>query len=160
MGDIMTASGSKIYISQSAQTSAIDTIAEFQATTAWTEIGLVESMGMFGDESPQVTGTAIGDGRVRKAKGARDAGMMEVVVFHDPTDLGQAAVEAAQQTSDNYGFKVTIPDGPPGYSDTVKYFRALIMSERMTIGTNDNLVRKTYNLGINSQIYTDASSTP
>lgn len=160
MGDIMTASGSKLYISQSAQTSTIDTVAEFQATTAWTEVGLVESLGMFGDESPIITGTAIGDGRVRKAKGARDAGTMEVVVFHDPTDVGQAAVEAAEETQDHYGFKVTIPDGPPGYSDSVKYFRALVSSQRMNIGTNDNLVRKTYNLAIGSAIFTDAASTP
>jgi hypothetical protein len=158
-GDIVTASGSQLFIGP-AVTSIYDTLLEFQAITAWTEVGLIENMGELGDESAAVTGAAIGDARIRKAKGARDAGTMAVVCFHDPTDSGQAAVEAAEQTDDNYAFKLIIPDGPTGYSNTTKYFRGLVMSRRQNVGTNDNIIRNTYNIGINSALVIDVASTP
>lgn len=160
MGDIITASGSKIYIGNAAALSTVDTIAEFEAVSSWIEIGMVESLGEFGDESSEVTFAAVGDGRVRKAKGARNAGTMALTVGHDPLDVGQVAIEAAEGTNDNYPFKVVIPDSPTTlYSDTIYYFRGLVMSKRSSIGTNDNVVRKTYNIGINSEIFSDPAST-
>ncbi len=158
MGDIITASGTRVYIGN-AVTSAVDTVAEFAATSVWTEIGLVESVGEFGDESSAVTFESLGDGRVRKAKGARDAGTMAIVVAHDPTDAGQAAVEIAEATNDNYSFKVVLPDGPVGYSDTILYFRGLVMGKRKNVGNNSNVVRNSYQVGINSEIYADPAST-
>jgi len=158
MGDIITASGTKIYIGN-AVTSDVDTIAEFEATTIWTEIGLVESLGEFGDESSAVNFAALGDGRTRKAKGARDAGTLAITVAHDPLDAGQLAIEAAEGTNFNYSFKVVLPDGPSGYSDTIIYFRGLVMSKRMNVGSNDNVVRRVFNVGINSELYTDPAST-
>lgn len=158
MGDIVTASGTKYYIGPAGTSTQFDTIAEFEAVTVWTEIGLVENGGEFGDESSSVTGAALGDGRIRKAKGARDAGTLALVCFHDPTDTGQAAVEAAEQTNNNYAFKVVLNDGPAGYSDSIAYFRGLVMSRRHQVQTNDNIQRKTYNIGINSEIFSDPAS--
>jgi hypothetical protein len=159
MGDIITASGARIYIG-SAVASDVDTLAEFSAMSGWTEIGLVESLGEYGDESSTVTFAALGDGRMRKAKGARDAGVLALTVGHDPTDTGQAAIEAAEATNNNYAFKVVLPDSPTDlYSDTIQYFRALVMSKRLNVGENDNVVRKTFNVGINSEIFTDPAST-
>lgn len=158
MGDIITASGTRVYIGNGV-TSAVDTVAEFEATSIWTEIGLVESVGEFGDESSAVTFEALGDGRVRKSKGARDAGTMAVVVAHDPTDAGQALMETAEATNDNYSFKVVLPDGPVGYSDTILYFRGLVMGKRKNIGNNANVVRNSYNVGINSEIFINPAST-
>lgn len=160
MAEIITASGARIYIGNAAVTSAVDTLAEFEATSSWIEIGLVESLGEYGDESSTVTFAALGDGRVRKAKGARDAGVLALTVAHDPTDVGQVAIEAAEGTNNNYPFKVVLPDGPtPAYSDTIQYFRGLVMSKRLNVGTNDNVVRKTFNIGLNSEVYTDPAST-
>lgn len=158
MGDIITASGTKVYIGN-AVTSTTDTIAEFQATSVWTEIGLIESVGEFGDESNPVTFQSLGDGRVRKAKGARDAGTLAIVCGHDPTDVGQAAMIAAEAVSDNYSFKVVLPDGPVGYSDTILYFRGLVMGKRQNIGNNENVVRRNFNVAINSEIFSDPAST-
>lgn len=157
-GDIVTASGTKYYIG-GAVTSAVDTLAEFEALTVWTEIGLVENGGEFGDQASSVTGAALGDGRIRKAKGARDAGELALIVFHDPTDTGQAALDAAEGTNNNYAFKVVLPDGPAGYSDTIEYFRGLVMSKRKQVQTNDNIIRRTYNIGVNSEIFSDPAST-
>jgi hypothetical protein len=158
MGDIVTASGTRVFIGAAA-TSDVDTIAEFEATSMWVEIGLVESVGEIGDEANPVTFQALGDGRVRKAKGARDAGTMALICGHDPTDTGQAAVEAAEATNNNYMFKLILPDGPVGYSDTILYFRGLVMGKRKNIGNNENVIRNQYNVGINSEIYSDPAST-
>ena len=155
MGDIVTASGTKVYVGPAVITANADSLAEFQAITAWVEIGLVESLGEFGDESADVSFAALGDGRTRHAKGARDAGTMAITVAHDPTDTGQAAIELAEQADDNYAFRVTLPDGPVGYSNTELYFRGLVRSRRKNVGTNDNVIRNTYNVGVNSEIFTD-----
>lgn len=157
-GDIVTASGTRFYIGPAITAAQGDSLVEFQAITAWTEIGLIEDGGEDGDESSAVTGAALGDARIRKAKGARDAGTKTIVVFHDPTDVGQAAMSAAEATNNNYAFKEVLPDGPAGYSDTVRYCRGLVMSKRQRKGTNDNIIRNTYNIGINSEIFEDPAS--
>jgi hypothetical protein len=154
MGDIVTASGTVVSIGVAVTTTAADTLAEFQAMSTWTDIGLVESLGEFGDESADVSFAALGDGRTRHAKGARDAGTMAIVAAHDPTDLGQAAIEAAEQTSFNYAFRVVLNDGPPIGTDTQLFFRGLVMSRRKNVGTNDNVIRNTYNVGVNSEVFT------
>jgi Fe-S cluster assembly scaffold protein SufB len=79
---------------------------------------------------------------------------MAITCAHDPTDVGQAAIEAAEQTNSNYAFRVVLNDGPPSYSDTELFFRGLVRSRRKNIGTNDNVVRNTYNVGVNSEIFT------
>lgn len=155
-GDIIAAAGTKVYIGPQV-TQTTDTIGEFDALS-WQEVGLVENGGEFGDESSAVTGAALGDARMRKAKGARDAGTVALVCFHDPNDVGQAALEAAEQTNKNYAFKFDIPDAAGvGYSNSIYYFRGLVMSRRKNVGTNDNIIRNTYNIGINSQIYAKPS---
>lgn len=157
IGDIVTASGSRFYIGP-AIASSVDTLAEFQALSSWTEVMFIEDLGEDGDEASAVTGESVGDGRVRKAKGSRDAGTKTIVCFHDPTDAGQLQMSLAQQDTNNYAFKEVLNDGPTGYNDTIRYFRGLVMSERQRKGTNNNIIRNTYNVAINSAIYTDPAS--
>lgn len=153
MGDIVAASGTKVYIGPQVTEAQADSVAEFAALT-WTEIGLVENAGEFGDEASLITGQAVGDGRVRKAKGARDAGEMSLVCFHDALDVGQQALAAAEGNNNNYAFKVVIPDGPSDdYSDSTYYFRALVRGKRKNVGTNDNIIRNTFPIAINSAIF-------
>lgn len=160
MGEVVTASGTRLFIGAAVTTAAADSLAEFEAMSNWTEVGLVESIGEFGDQSNEVTFSALGDARVRRSKGARDAGTMAVTCAHDPTDVGQAAVEAAEQTNNNFAFKVELPDSPtPSYSDTQIYFRGLVMSRRKNVGTNDNIIRNNYNIGVNSELFTDQATT-
>ncbi len=159
MADIVTASGTLVYIGPAVASVDADTLAELEAATPYVAVGLIESVGEFGDQSSDVSFAAIGDGRVRHAKGARDAGTMTLTCAHDPTDLGQGALEDAEATNDNYAFKVVIPDSPgPTYSDTIIYFRGLVRSKRKNIGNNDNVIRNTYEVGINSQLFTDEAA--
>lgn len=151
---ITTASGTRVYIGAAVTDLSADTLVEFQAMTNWQEVGLVESVGEFGDQAADVTFAALGDARIRHAKGARDAGTMAVVVGHDPLDVGQGAVEDAEQTDNNYAFRVVLPDGPAGYSNTEYFFRGLVASRRKNIGTNDNIIRNTYNVLVNSELFT------
>lgn len=163
MGDIVTASGTKIYIGSPVAVTAMDTLAEFKTLTSvsgftWKEVGLVENAGEFGDESASVTGAALGDGRIRKAKGARDAGTQTIVAFHDALDVGQIAMTLAEKTSSNFPFRVVIPDGAgqgAGYSNTTFYYRGLVMGRRKNVGTNDNIIRNTYNVAVNSEVFED-----
>jgi hypothetical protein len=156
---IITASGTQVYIGPAATPdTAFDTLAEFQAISGWTAIGLIESVGEFGDQNNDVTFAAIGDSRVRHAKGAADAGTMALVCAHDPFDAGQIQLDAAQQVNTNFTFRVTLPDSPgTPFTNTEIYFRGLVSSRRKNIGTNDNVVRNNFNVLINSPLYTAPS---
>lgn len=152
---INTALGAKISIGT---TLAIDFTTDQSAiddfeSDVYTELSEVESMGEFGDEANDVTFASLSDARMRHLKGVRDAGVMEVVVGRDPADVGQNAAKAAQRTKFQYNFKVELEDAVDlNHSNSVFYFRALVMSARDEIGEADNVVRTTFNLGINTEI--------
>jgi hypothetical protein len=98
---------------------------------------------------------SLGDGRVRHLKGARDAGTVSLVVGDDPLDAGQIAIRAAEQTKFMYNFKVEYEDAPNAdYSNSVDYFRGLVMSARKQVGQGDNVLRRTFAIGINTDILT------
>jgi hypothetical protein len=126
------------------------------------EIGEVETLGEFGDESAAVTFLSVGDARTRKLKGARDAGTLALTVGRDPLDAGQIALSAAEKTKFEYAFKIVAADAPDeDYTDTTYYFGALVMSARENYGGADNVVRVTYSLGINTEIFSAlADETP
>ncbi|RAI25882.1 hypothetical protein CH340_25330, partial [Rhodoplanes serenus] len=71
---------------------------------------MVRSVPSYGDQASIQSGAVVGDARVRKAKGARDAGDTEIVVYPDPADTGQQALIAAEATNLYYPFKVVNPD--------------------------------------------------
>lgn len=155
-GEVYTASGTKFYIGPSI-TGATDTLAEFISLDtggAFVEIGLVEDGGEYGDSASLVTFAALGDARIRASKGARDAGELPLVVGDDPTDPGQVALVAAEATNLNYAFKVVSPNrlNATG-TDELEYFKVLVSSKRKRVGTNDNIVRRTFTAKINSPIY-------
>jgi hypothetical protein len=153
MSDIFTATGAKLFIGPSV-TNATDTAAEY-AALAWTEVGMIGTLGEFGDESSEVTFAVLGDGRIRKAKGARNAGTLAITVAHALDDTGQAAMIAAEATYNNYAFKVELPNklNATGTNE-LQYFRGLVMSKRLNVGSNDTVVTSAYNVGVNSEVIT------
>ena len=95
---------------------------------------------------------------LRKAKGARNAGTMNVICFDSvPMDAGQIVVIAAEATDDNYAFKIELPDAAPtvGSTPTIIYIRGLVMSNEIRLGTNDNIRRRAFNIGVNSPLTID-----
>lgn len=147
---INTASGAKLFI---ATTQALPAnLAAYQALT-WTEVGEVEDMGEFGDESESVTFTALSDARTRKLKGPRDAGSQTVVVGDDMNDVGQIALEAAEASPLDHNFKVQLNDAVTiGGDDSLHFFRGLVMSKKRNVGNASNVVRRTFMIGINSAV--------
>lgn len=128
-------------------------LAEYQADS-YVNIGFVEDGGQFGDESKPIEFTALSDARVEKFKGPRDAGTMSLVCGDDPTDPGQGIVEAAQLQKFNYNFRVTLNDAVTLSGDpSTHYFAAKVMGERRNVGNVMNIVKRTFNLAINSAIF-------
>lgn len=131
---------------------AAATAVEFAADT-YVEVGEIESVGEFGDESSTVNFTSLRNSRVRKAKGSRDAGMVAIVVGKDSLDPGQLAMKAAQKTKFEYNMKIELADKGTGGTakNTIFYLRVLVMSARDNVGNTDNVVRTTFNCAINAE---------
>ena len=143
---ITTATGTKVYIGAAVSEAQADTLAEFVAMTGWVEIKQVESLGEFGDQASDVTFAALGDARVRHAKGARDAGTLAIVVGHDPLDAGQLSAIAAETTNNEFAFRVVM-------TNSERFLRGLVASARLNVGANDNVIRTTFNVLICSEIF-------
>ena len=150
--DVFTATGAKVFIAPSQATTPANAAA--YALLTWTEITFLESIGEYGDSSSIVTAAVLGDGRMRKAKGARDAGEMPIVSFPKGDDPGQLALIAAEGTYNFYPFKVELPNKltSPAGANELNYFMGLVTSKRRNVGANDNIVRDTYNIAVNSAI--------
>lgn len=146
---ISTSTGVQIYIGSSIEA---ENLSQF-LTESWVEIGEVEDLGEFGDNSEQVTFASLADSRLRKLKGIRDAGDLALVVGADDTDVGQDALIAAEATTFNYNFKVVLNDAATlGGTPSEHYFYARVMGKRLTVGAANNVVRRNFTLGINSAV--------
>lgn len=149
---VQTAAGSKLYIGPVAGPT-VDTKAEYEGL-AYVECGEIEDMGEIGDKANEIKFTSVGDRRVRKFKGSFDAGTMSITVGFDPADDGQVAVLAAFASDDDYAFKITLNDAPPDSDggETTMYFRGKVMSKPLTIGTAENVVKRKFDIGVNSEV--------
>lgn len=153
--------GSKLYISATvlvpdtvnAMTDQ-NAITYFEGLSDWEEVEEVEDLGELGDSSEAITFTAVGNRRVRKLKGPRDAGTQTVICGRDPLDDGQEALIAAEQVDFNYPFKIVLADAAQsGYSDSVLYYGGLVMTRPTNLGNVSNVVRRTFTIGINTAVY-------
>lgn len=153
---IASTSGAKIYISASgavptANSTAAD--ASDYAALTYVEIGDVESVSEFGDEAQTITAQTLGDARVRKRKGVRDAGDITITVLNNPLDNGQKAMVAAEATEFTYAFKVVLADGADSNdTDSVFYFRALVSSARLSGLQPNEIIKRTFVALIDSEI--------
>ena len=146
---VNTAAGAKIFIGG---TDELTTQADYEAES-WTEVGEAENLGEFGDEAATINFTALRDGRVRKFKGPRDAGTIDVVCGDDPNDTGQLAMVAAEQEIFDYNFRIDFNDAVTvGGAPSRFYFAGKVMSRRLNVGDVQNIVRRTFQVGINTSI--------
>jgi len=166
MANISASAGTKVYIGPEVALSTFDGmdnaagVANFEAISEgdWDEITPVESLGEFGDQSSPINFAALGDGRMRKLKGVRDAGTLAIVCGRDPEDDGQIAAELAEQSPSNFRFRVVLNDEPTSaYSPTTYYFAGQVMSRSVNVADVNSVTKRTYNVGINTQIYEDSA---
>jgi hypothetical protein len=127
-------------------------LATYEAQS-YLNIGEVEDGGQVGDESSVINFTSLQDARVRKFKGPRDAGTMAIVCGADSTDEGQQELINAEQTKWDYYFRVILNDQMTlsGHGTTL-YFCAKVMGDRRNIGNVMNVIKRTFNLGVNTAI--------
>lgn len=151
MGNTTDTNGAKLFIAPQAVATPANAAA--YAALTWTEVGLVESFGEYGDQSAAVNFTALSDGRVRKGKGARDAGDLTVTCGHDAADVGQQAMVAAEATNFRYPFKIQYDNqlNPTG-TDEMHYFVGKVMSKRNGGASVNDTVRRTFVIAIDSAI--------
>jgi len=151
------ASGTKVYISTSVTAEPADAVA--YAALSWTEVGDVESLGDYGDEAAILSATTLQDERTFKAKGPRDAGTLAITVLDRPDDTGQIALIAAEATKFNYPFKVVLPNRlTTGGTDQIEYLIGLVASKRLNVADASNIIRRTFNVAINSKVTTVAAT--
>ncbi|WP_414461822.1 iron ABC transporter substrate-binding protein [Hyphomicrobium sp. DY-1] len=158
---ISKTAGSKIYISPVSVdpgnyngVNDAAALALFEAIADWVEVEEVEDLGEHGDTAEEITFTSVSDARTRKQKGARNAGTKTIVVGVDPLDEGQVALADAQATDFNYAFKIVRNDArSASYTNTVEYFIGLVTGEAVNQGAQNNIVRQTFPISINTKIY-------
>ncbi|MEP3114925.1 hypothetical protein [Nisaea sp.] len=145
-----TAAGSGFEIGT---TVAADDQAGFEADT-YAEIAEITNVGDFGKEYQIIETKALKQRRVRKIKGSYDNGTLELELYLDSDDPGQAAALAALDTDDNYNFKITLNDAPDGAAPTptTYYFRGLVTAFRTSISDVDSAVTGRCVVAINTEI--------
>lgn len=162
---ISKTAGAKLYISPTAvDTDTINAmtdenaVAFFEAINDWVEVEEVEEYGELGDTSEEITFTAVGNRRVRKLKGPRNAGTQAIAVGRDPLDDGQEALVAAEATDFNYPIKIELSDArSASYSDSVLFYAGLVMSKPTSMGNVSAVTRRNFNVGINTAVFEVAS---
>lgn len=126
-----------------------DALAAFEAINDWVEVGEVENLGEIGDAAQSIPFVSIGRQRVRKLKGARDAGEQTVVVGRDPLDDGQDELIAAEKTNYQYAFKMEMNDAKtPSFSDSILYYAGLVNTKRTGLGDGNTVTRRTFTVGV------------
>ena len=124
-------------------------------TVVWTEIDGWVTMGAHGDTAALVTSDQIGVGRTKKAKGTRNAGSMENVFDVVADDPGQLALVAAEQTNQNWPFRIVYNDAPatgvaPAPSESK--FIGIVMSQSRAGGGANDPRRMNATIEINSNV--------
>lgn len=150
---IFTTAGSKVYIGGvlAPNFGAPLTTATFTGQT-WVEVRPLENIGSFGDTANEVTFNAISDARVRKMKGSRDAGVLELVAGIDYADAGQTAMLAAEASPNSFAFKIVFNDAPPSGTPSERYFVGLVMSAAEQLDGADNVMKVNYRVAVNSNV--------
>lgn len=120
----------------------------------WIEVEEIEDLGEHGDTAEEITFTAIGNRRVRKLKGSKNAGTKTITVGRDPLDDGQTALVEAEGTDFNYAFKVIHADArAAGFTDSVEYFGGMVMSKSVNQGQVNTVTRRSFPIGINTPVW-------
>lgn len=148
---IVTAALTKVSLG----TTAAFTTATAYAGDTWTPVNNLLDIGEAGSEAEVVTAKIVDQPYVKKVKGSRDNGTMELVVARDSADAGYAALVAAEGTSFAYNFKVELADKPAAGAspkNSIFYFSAIVASRKNNFGDADNIVKTTFSLAISGAI--------
>lgn len=146
--------GTRLFITNSAIASTIDSEAEFMSQT-WTEISLASQLGEFGRLYDLATFQQVYDGRTYKLKGGYNEGQFPIQMAQDLSDSGQALLKTASDaaTQDNYGFRLEFNDAPSTTGGpSMAFFRGIPMSYRTSLGAANAVMMAMSTVEINGTI--------
>lgn len=152
MADIFAASGLTVAIGQPLASKTTDFVESDFDTQSWINIGRVNNVGRFGDESQEITFDLMSEGRTQKLKGTRNAGNIQLICAVDYEDDGQATLRGAETEPGNYAFRIIYNNAPSGGTGSIRYFIARVMSASEEPGGANDVVRLNVTLGINSNV--------
>lgn len=138
-------SGAGAALAVSATLPATNDASGFGAVS-FTNIGEVTNLGEFSRQYNIITYTALDERQIKKLKGSYDEGTLPVNLAYDPADSGQAILEAARDSDNNYSFRVTLQDG------TYFYFQAKVTSYTVNVSGVDDVTSSTCQIAITEQI--------
>lgn len=153
MSDLFPVAGAKIYIGGAKATQATNFVAADFVSETWTEIDGWETAGVIGDAATLITTQLINRNRDVKQKGTRNAGSMQNMFAHIAGDSGQAAMLAAEASTNNYAFRVVYDDIPSGGSvGTTVYFVGLVTSWQRQNGAANTVRLYNGTIEVNSNV--------
>jgi Phage tail tube protein, TTP len=147
-------SGMLIHIASAAVTTEPANAAAYAALT-WTQIGNVRSYSAFGDTQNIINAPVVGDSRIRKIAGSRDAGNVSLTVYTDESDTGQLALIAAALTSSQYPIRVDYPNASKltvGGTIAKRYFVAIVAGGKETPGGNEDIITTEWTLALTTKV--------
>jgi len=149
---IYATNGAKLYIGGVKDMKSSDFAASDFTTETWVEIKETEGLGSVGDTAEIISVKSIAEQRVKKVKGSRDAGTMEVICGINAADPGQIAVITAERTIHNYAFRLVLNDAPQGGTASERLFIAMVASTREQFDQADAVMKMNISLAVNSNI--------
>lgn len=163
MGQLFATANTKLFIGPAkAYTGTAFTAGDFPAegedAIAWTRIGGTTNLGQIGRttalvESPQIdSGDPDNPALVRKRKGPRRPGTMTIVCDNDPTNAGQVALIAAENSRDSFAFKIEFDDAPAGGTPSTRFFVAYVIDNPEQLDGADGGIKLNATLEIDGNI--------
>lgn len=129
----------------SAQAPASENAAGYDALT-YTVVSEITNLASFGTESSLISHMPIADRVVRKLKGSKNNGTMEIAYALDLQSTGQQMLKTAAESDSAYSIRVVLQDG------TKFYFRGLVMSAKREIGGVDSITAGSSTIEVTSNI--------
>lgn len=158
MSNLFATAGSKLYIGSAPMNSGDSLVVSAFDAVVWTEVKGMTNLGGDGGGAELITSGQIDSAYIRKLKGLRNAGAMQVVADLDYADAGQLALIAAEKTRDTYPFKIRFNDAPAGGTPSERYFVALVMSASEQWNEANSVMALNSTLEIDSNIVRVAAS--
>lgn len=150
MANPTTLKGAKFYVCTTAQNSDLDQ-AGFEALT-FVEAGKVVEHGSIAATESDLSIDLWGTNFRQHRKGIKDGGSTTLMISYDPDDAGEAALDSAAATDDEYAFKIDLGDNAGGTSNTILYYRGPITIPTYELGNTEAFVNKTYTIMNNQAV--------
>jgi hypothetical protein len=148
---VNTAAGSKLYIGTTASNPVGDT---------YVEVAEIANMGQFGRVYDEIKFSSLSDRNVRKFKGQRDDGGIQLELGRSANDAGQAAMVLALDSDQDFNFKIALndDDDTSGAVPTTFLFKAKVMSYQTNVGGPNDVVKAASMLGVKSGSITETAA--